>query len=123
MRERVHATLVVPVNTTGELVDAGSADFFFQAEDGIRDWPRDWSSDVCSSDLAMVAGGFYFRARSIGWHHDRGSSAQVRSEERRVGKECRVLGAPEPQQKKCRIVRSVVFAFVLHSVDGSCAMP
>src|SRR3712207_4928678 len=24
---------------------------FFQAEDGIRDW-RDWSSDVCSSDLA-----------------------------------------------------------------------
>jgi len=24
--------------------------FFFQAEDGIRDW-RDWSSDVCSSDL------------------------------------------------------------------------
>src|SRR3712207_8567505 len=25
--------------------------FFFQAEDGIRDW-RDWSSDVCSSDLA-----------------------------------------------------------------------
>src|SRR5947209_9438193 len=26
--------------------------FFFQAEDGIRDW-RDWSSDVCSSDLAV----------------------------------------------------------------------
>src|SRR3712207_7184381 len=27
--------------------------FFFQAEDGIRDW-RDWSSDVCSSDLEHV---------------------------------------------------------------------
>src|SRR2546421_1712471 len=26
--------------------------FFFQAEDGIRDPDRDWSSDVCSSDLA-----------------------------------------------------------------------
>src|SRR6266568_6414969 len=26
--------------------------FFFQAEDGIRDWNCDWSSDVCSSDLA-----------------------------------------------------------------------
>ena len=26
--------------------------FFFQAEDGIRDGGRDWSSDVCSSDLA-----------------------------------------------------------------------
>src|SRR3712207_6870415 len=25
--------------------------FFFQAEDGIRDYWRDWSSDVCSSDL------------------------------------------------------------------------
>ncbi len=25
--------------------------FFFQAEDGIRDVPGDWSSDVCSSDL------------------------------------------------------------------------
>src|SRR5213594_2418122 len=26
--------------------------FFFQAEDGIRDKRSDWSSDVCSSDLA-----------------------------------------------------------------------
>ena len=25
--------------------------FFFQAEDGIRDYKVDWSSDVCSSDL------------------------------------------------------------------------
>src|SRR3712207_754765 len=29
--------------------------FFFQAEDGIRDW-RDWSSDVCSSDLGYGSG-------------------------------------------------------------------
>src|SRR5256884_6089821 len=28
--------------------------FFFQAEDGIRDCSRDWSSDVCSSDLVSV---------------------------------------------------------------------
>src|SRR5437868_8827587 len=28
--------------------------FFFQAEDGIRDPKRDWSSDVCSSDLGLV---------------------------------------------------------------------
>src|SRR6059058_5487799 len=27
--------------------------FFFQAEDGIRDSLRDWSSDVCSSDLRL----------------------------------------------------------------------
>src|SRR5215203_4879599 len=29
--------------------------FFFQAEDGIRDYWRDWSSDVCSSDLLEPA--------------------------------------------------------------------
>src|SRR3712207_8749376 len=28
---------------------------FFQAEDGIRDYWRDWSSDVCSSDLNIVS--------------------------------------------------------------------
>src|SRR2546428_5785915 len=28
--------------------------FFFQAEDGIRDY-KDWSSDVCSSDLRAPA--------------------------------------------------------------------
>src|ERR1041385_2056032 len=27
--------------------------FFFQAEDGIRYCSRDWSSDVCSSDLSI----------------------------------------------------------------------
>src|SRR5438034_2787477 len=31
--------------------------FFFQAEDGIRDSLCDWSSDVCSSDLADVRAG------------------------------------------------------------------
>src|SRR5437016_10878634 len=29
--------------------------FFFQAEDGIRDWSVTWSSDVCSSDLGFGA--------------------------------------------------------------------
>src|ERR1051325_3880793 len=28
--------------------------FFFQAEDGIRDYVRYWSSDVCSSDLGQA---------------------------------------------------------------------
>src|SRR3712207_7140492 len=31
----------------------GQRVFFFQAEDGIRDNWRDWSSDVCSSDLLL----------------------------------------------------------------------
>src|SRR3712207_6921642 len=33
--------------------------FFFQAEDGIRDYWRDWSSDVCSSDLKVHVFVFY----------------------------------------------------------------
>src|SRR5256885_4298287 len=33
-------------------VSAAALSFFFQAEDGIRDLQGDWSSDVCSSDLA-----------------------------------------------------------------------
>src|SRR3989475_4799841 len=34
--------------------------FFFQAEDGIRDFDCDWSSDVCSSDLPLL---IYMRSR------------------------------------------------------------
>src|SRR5207253_3935386 len=94
-------------------------------------WPRDWSSDVCSSDLGLLLGRFgtadlYFRrglqtaARRIGSlfsdsstrkpagglgleakrSHQRpagarremekvGTAISRRSEERRVGKECR----------------------------------
>src|SRR5690606_40464912 len=29
--------------------------FFFAAEDGIRDFHVTWSSDVCSSDLALIS--------------------------------------------------------------------
>src|SRR3712207_8787486 len=35
--------------------------FFFQAEDGIRDNWRDWSSDVCSSDLGTWCSGEAWR--------------------------------------------------------------
>ncbi len=77
--------------------------FFFQAEDGIRDVPGDWSSDVCSSDLpfgvvdvagkdldgSVVAQGIveFFR-------HEFPVQNPVRSEERRVGKECRSRWSP-----------------------------
>src|SRR5437762_5329267 len=37
--------------------DIKSFFFFFQAEDGIRDYIGDWSSDVCSSDLTPRIGG------------------------------------------------------------------
>src|SRR5258707_5137574 len=104
--------------------------FFFQAEDGIRDYWRDWSSDVCSSDLAgfMSQGltnqilhsvpGMHVVAISNRWVEravsvfryagyddvvvadsqreldDAAIRLQPRSEERRVGKECRSRWSP-----------------------------
>src|SRR5690606_39805801 len=95
------------------------------AEDGIRDFSRDWSSDVCSSDLAIslnrwllvevirnivsipLSGLFSFSIFLVFfsiWLRTSSSSsllifrslslfnsclAYSRSEERRVGKECR----------------------------------
>src|SRR3712207_7839928 len=103
--------------------------FFFQAEDGIRDIGRDWSSDVCSSDLDLAAdrrlgehpGGLLEarggdeavgRQRRLGDAEeqrpaDGGGAARghdtlvlllelpARSEERRVGKECRSRWSPD----------------------------
>src|SRR5439155_5308837 len=73
--------------------------FFFSSRRRHTSWPRDWSSDVCSSDLAgawtsratlprpMIAPrNILSRAR-----------ARARSEERRVGKEWRSRWSPCPQ--------------------------
>src|SRR5207253_8043684 len=98
---------------------------FFSSRRRHTRWPRDWSSDVCSSDLpqqGLVLRGpiilryqdrgasFTFHSAAdiahdaidgkapfieppdqdialVGVHHDRS-----RSEERRVGKECRLCG-------------------------------
>src|SRR3546814_3543167 len=70
--------------------------FFFKQKTAYEMRISDWSSDVCSSDLHCVAsmsgmisfvhrnGPFMFTR--IIWSHI--SSVIVRSEERRVGKEC-----------------------------------
>src|SRR5213075_3332015 len=62
--------------------------FFFKQKTAYEITRRDWSSDVCSSDLlagrrhgAVAAG----RARAAR------AEASLRSEERRVGKECALL--------------------------------
>src|SRR2546429_7067855 len=51
-----------------------SVSLFFQAEDGIRDCSRDWSSDVCSSDLIELK-----RVRRIALRVDPLLPKQVRS--------------------------------------------
>src|SRR5439155_6277306 len=74
--------------------------FFFSSRRRHTRWPRDWSSDVCSSDLDYVRKRYRLPPRSqdfprSGYHVDacecRGES---RSEERRVGKECRSRWLP-----------------------------
>src|SRR5258705_4439438 len=85
--------------------------FFSQAEDGIRDADV-WSSDVCSSDLSQfglcqVTAIFddsveiYFARQLVNERlqeaKDRlppGVQVEMRSEERRVGKECRSRWSP-----------------------------
>src|SRR5213079_3612384 len=60
--------------------------FFFKQKTAYEITTGDWSSDVCSSDLA-----FTVRRKSAAVAPSTVRWSQVRSEERRVGKECRLL--------------------------------
>src|SRR5437870_13761764 len=95
------------------------AEFFFSSRRRHTRWPRDWSSDVCSSDLELFA---ILRMWSFFDQSDRVRQNQnaettrllirvndldrlaLRSEERRVGKECRSRGWPEHSRKKAKEV-------------------
>src|SRR5439155_17159206 len=74
--------------------------FFFSSRRRHTRWPRDWSSDVCSSDLSLTrvhgarpegheskTGAFYGAHLAV-------TAPRDRSEERRVGKECRSRWSP-----------------------------
>src|SRR5688572_32058073 len=102
--------------------------FFFSSRRRHTRFDCDWSSDVCSSDLYTVtlAGGSTppppggelvtnggFESGTSGWTFanfssvttgdaQAGTSKAQRSEERRVGKECRSRGAPEHQKQTGR---------------------
>src|SRR3712207_6949661 len=81
--------------------------FFSRRRRHTRYW-RDWSSDVCSSDLAdsgtigepavniTIFGAFVLVTLFITFRASRNnkSAADYRSEERRVGKECRSRWSP-----------------------------
>src|SRR5437868_11102117 len=71
--------------------------FFFSSRRRHTRSKRDWSSDVCSSDLCCP-GALIIDARqsAAADHQGRGRSAtNRRSEERRVGKECRSRWWPD----------------------------
>src|SRR5438445_12483755 len=71
--------------------------FFFSSRRRHTRYWRDWSSDVCSSDLWMSRAAKKARAtssRTSMW------VAEWRSEERRVGKECRSRWSPHHEKKK-----------------------
>src|SRR5690606_41083615 len=83
--------------------------FFFSSRRRHTRFSRDWSSDVCSSDLheldAVFNNGndqrwhYAFASLSLlhqphQWGRERGGTI-LRSEERRVGKECRSRWSPD----------------------------
>src|SRR6266508_5252540 len=76
--------------------------FFFSSRRRHTRWPRDWSSDVCSSDLRTT--------QSTGpkissvYTDMSGVTLSRRSEERRVGKECRSRWSPYHLKKKVIIL-------------------
>src|SRR5690348_17847246 len=95
--------------------------FFFSSRRRHTRWTGDWSSDVCSSDLFEQAAVVSISALTalqaltdvghvqpgqqvliIGASGGVGSYAVQRSEERRVGKECRSRGSADHEKKKKR---------------------
>src|SRR5204863_6541472 len=95
-------TAVREVRDVWDYVEVGGPFFFSSRRRHTRSL-RDWSSDVCSSDLALptrhrsarsTAPASSSRRRSIGRRTAAGS------EERRVGKECRSRGAADHCKKK-----------------------
>src|SRR4030066_1097003 len=71
--------------------------YFFSSRRRHTRFKCDWSSDVCSSDLPVQP----YRIERVPWLGVQASSnAPTRSEERRVGKECRSRWSPYHQKKK-----------------------
>src|SRR3712207_8499323 len=84
--------------------------FFFSSRRRHTRYWRDWSSDVCSSDLDLQMRARGYETEMIGMedghrHHAEvmaawtegdadGAERAMRSEERRVGKECRSRWSP-----------------------------
>src|SRR5690606_40390475 len=110
---------VVPSGSSSRPVSCSLSVFFFSSRRRHTRFSRDWSSDVCSSDLveldhldgaevvqlyvAPKTGGAYRPVREL-----KGFSKihLKRSEERRVGKECRSRWSPGQQKKNIKVEMS-----------------
>ena len=75
--------------------------FFFKQKTAYEIYQCDWSSDVCSSDLVEDGAGQHFAfltfwacAGILAGQHLKDFLYRQRSEERRVGKECRSRWSP-----------------------------
>src|SRR5207247_7020355 len=74
--------------------------FFFSSRRRHTRSTRDWSSDVCSSDLTCSARTTTRSAQPSIRHFRRQTSWWRRSEERRAGKECRSASPASPEKKE-----------------------
>src|SRR5215475_15585116 len=72
----------------------GGLFFFFSSRRRHTRFSRDWSSDVCSSDLCSAARGRSASPGACCTAVAGASRGWPRSEERRVGKECRSRWSP-----------------------------
>src|SRR5215470_19592014 len=81
--------------------------FFFSSRRRHTRCYRDWSSDVCSSDLPESDAGACAAAAIQRVTHWRCREACARSEERRVGKECRSRWSPYHYKKKEHLLARV----------------
>src|SRR2546427_1149066 len=91
-----HLELILPKGTV-PTVYAPPSLFFFSSRRRHTRFDCDWSSDVCSSDLLAAPGLDHVRHQVHGdERHARLAehAGDGRSEERRVGKECRSRWSP-----------------------------
>src|SRR2546429_4950194 len=91
---RIVTPVVIPIRAS---VSRRLVFFFFSSRRRHTRCSRDWSSDVCSSDLFFLNAAFCRLAKSLNDSKQNGMVGRGggdRSEERRVGKECRSRWSP-----------------------------
>src|SRR5690242_21951784 len=83
--------------------------FFFSSRRRHTILTCDWSSDVCSSDLFEIVRREQHGLAALGERaHRRPEVVPARSEERRVGKECRSRRSPDPSKNNRELTTRAV---------------